>query len=76
MNNHIKIAYPKPFILFSVDRAILYDNATKIKFRNVPTINNSVKSNISVDLKSPYITKGIPNPKTKLKVSEREIPMY
>ena len=75
-NNHIKIAYPKPLILLTFDKAILKARATKIKFRNEPTTINNAKSNIAVDLNKPYIKNGIPNPSAKLRVSEIDIPKY
>lgn len=70
------MAYPKPLILFSLDKAILNANATKMKLRNEPTTKSKPKSKIAVDLKSPYNKKGIPKPKAKLNVNEMDIPKY
>ena len=75
-NNHIKIAYPNPLILFSVEIAILYESATKIKFKKEPTTKSSPKLKIAADLNKPYKTNGIPKPNTKLKVKEMDIPKY
>mgnify|MGYP003666337034 CR=1 FL=1 len=40
------MAYPKPLILFSLDKAILKASAVNINVRNVPVISNKEKSQI------------------------------
>jgi hypothetical protein len=75
-NNQANTAYPKPLILFSLDRAILKATAVKIKVKNAPVINNNEKSQMALLSNKPYKAKGIPRPKTRLIVSEPATPKY
>ena len=52
-NNHSNIAYPKPFILFSFESAILKAKAVKINVRKAPVISKREKSQMALDLKIP-----------------------
>ena len=42
-NNQSKMEYPKPLILFSLDKAILKAKAVNIKVRKTPVINSNEK---------------------------------
>ena len=66
----------KPLILFSLDMAITKDSPTKMKVKKAPVTNNREKSKMALLRKSPYSTNGIPNPNTKLRVSEPATPKY
>ncbi len=74
--NHTKIAIPNPLILSSLDSAILYEIAVKMKVSSTPITSRVKKLIIYPEFNSPYNKNGIPNPKMRLDDSAKDNPRY